>query len=443
MKRVSLRHLWDCFREKGIDVLVLRDFEALPNEVPSDLDIAVRSVAWREAASEAIRQFAREENLTLVQLLRRAYVWEHKMLGQDGRELIIDLHFQGEGWRGPIYLTSEELFDEATKRGGWFEPAPHHQAMMAVFQHLLWGGFYKEKYHPLVPRWIAGHEEAFTACVARAFGADIAPRIVQMIQAADAAGLAAIVPALRRRLWKQRGLPDLPGSLARLAGFIWSEIGITLQRYGRWIVFVGPDGVGKTTVATLLLAETKDFFRGARYHHWIPPWQKPLTSTVPASAPKPPLRDRPAGTGATISSALRLVRNVFRAHLAYCFRILPQLLRQRLVIGDRYLFNYHLDPESVRYYGPSSWVRFALRFVPKPDLVLCLVADPEEIHRRKPELSLDEIRRVISRGEELSSIGFHAVQIRAEEAPPAVARAVAERVTQTLHEPTSKDAAHR
>jgi thymidylate kinase len=207
--------------------------------------------------------------------------------------------------------------------------------------------------------------------------------------------------------------------------------------------FVGPDGVGKTTVAGLLLTETKDFFRGVRYHHWIPRWQKPLSPTVPASAPKPPLREQPTGASATILSAVRLARNVFRAHLAYSFRILPHLLRQRLVIGDRYLFNYHLDPASVRYYGPPSWVRWALRLVPKPDLVLCLYADPEEIHRRKPELTLEEIRRIISRAQELSGLGFHAVQVSAQDAPATVAQAVAKAVTQTLPGPTRETASHR
>lgn len=437
--------LWPAFAREGVKPLVLRDFERLPDSITGgDIDLALENTDQLPAAERAIRAFAAESRLEVTLLLRHSYVWEFKLRGTNpSRQFIVDVHTEGEGWRGPFYLTTRELFAGARNVGQWWTPAPEHQAMMAVFQHLLWGGFYKKKYHALVPRWIAGHEEAFTACVARAFGSDIAPRLMEMIQVADARGLAATVPELRRRLWRYRGLPDLFGSLSRLAAFFWDELAITFRRYGRWVVFVGPDGVGKTTVAGFLSAETKDLFRGARYHHWIPPWQKPLPSTVPASAPKAPLREQPSGTSATILSAVRLARNVFRAHLAYWFRILPHLLRQRLVIGDRYLFNYHLDPASVRYYGPPSWVRWALRLVPKPDIVLCLYADPEEIHRRKPELTLEEIRQVIFRATELSTLGFHSVQVLAEATPSVVARAAAEYVTQTLPEPAPESASHR
>ena len=413
-------------------MLVLRDFENLPVEVASDLDIAVRDAGQRKAASEAIRQFAREESLELVQLLRRSYVWEHKMLAEDGRMLIVDLHFQGEGWRGPVYLTNEELFASAMQREGWLEPAPHHQAMMAVFQHLLWGRFYKEKYHALVPRWIAGHEPAFSACIARAFGADLAPRLIEMILSADANGLAAMVPQLRRRLWQLRGMPDLAGSVKRLAAFVAAEIRLTLARSGRWVVLVGPDGVGKTTIASLLAAETKDFFRGVRYHHWIPRWQVPLSAEVPSGEARPPLRGESRGLVASLLSALRLARNVARAHFAYGLRILPHLFRQRLVIGDRYLFNYALDPRSVRYHGPDWLVRWALRMAPAPDLVLCLEAPPEEIHRRKPELSVEEIQRVITRCRELSAYGFRTVAISAAEDPGTVAQAASWKILGTL-----------
>jgi hypothetical protein len=430
----SPARLWPAFAREGVKPLVLRDFEQLPEIISGgDLDLALESAAQLSAAERAIRLFAAESGLRIVSLLRHSYVWEFKLRSDSPpRQLIVDLHTDGEGWRGPLYLSNEELFAAACDRGPWWEPAPHHQAMMAVFQHLLWGRFYKEKYHALVPCWIAGHEQAFRACVARAFGPDLAPRLVEMILAADAQGLAAMVPRLRRRLWQLRGMPDLAGSLERLAAFVAGEIRLTLARSGRWVVLVGPDGVGKTTVAGLLAAETKDFFRGVRYHHWIPRWQEPLSAAVPTGGARPPLRGDAHGLAATFLSALRLVRNVVRAHLAYRLRILPHLLRQRLVIGDRYLFNYVLDPRSVRYHGPNWLVRWALHLAPQPDLVLCLEAPPAEIHRRKPELSLEEIQHIITRCRELPAHGFRTAAISAEMPVASVVQAAAWEVICTL-----------
>ena len=434
MKVARIDGLWDEFASRGLKPLVLRDFEGLPGTVSSDLDLAIPGKDLLGRVTEAMSAFAAKSNLELILIVRHSYSWLFKFLGSQGERLVIDVDPEGEGWRGPLYLTADELLAEATDHGRWWQPAPHHQAMMAVFQHLLWGRFYKGKYHALVPRWIAGHEPQFSACVARAFGPDLAPRLVEMILAADANGLAAMVPRLRRRLWQVRGMPDLAGSLKRLAAFVAAEIRLTLARSGRWVVLVGPDGVGKTTVAGLLAAETKDFFRGVRYHHWIPRWQEPLSADVPSGGARPPLRGEPQGLAATLLSALRLARNVARAHLAFGLRILPHLLRRRLVIGDRYLFNYVLDPLSVRYHGPDWLVRWALRLVPRPDLVLCLEAPPEEIYRRKPELSVEEIQQVITRCRELPARGFPTVAISARGDPGAVGQAAGREILHTLRE---------
>ena len=123
-----------------------------------------------------------------------------------------------------------------------------------------------------------------------------------------------------------------------------------------------------------------------------------------------------------------------RAHLAYGLRILPHLFRQRLVIGDRYLFNYVLDPRSVRYHGPDWLVRWALRLAPWPDLVLCLEAPPGEIHRRKTELSVEEIQRVITRCRELPAYGFRTATISAAEDPGIVAQAASWKILDTLRQ---------
>lgn len=433
VKVASPRLLWTEFAQRGLRPLVLRDFDHLPDAVASDLDLAIENPTLLPRMEEAIEAFARAAGLELVTVVRRSYVWQFKLLGSGSAEqLVIDVHPEGEGWHGPLYLTSGELFAEASDHGGWQQPAPHHQAMMAVFQHLLWGGFYKAKYHSLVPQWIVGHEQPFTTCVARAFGSDLAPRLVQMIMNADGEGLAALVPALRRRLWRERGLTDLAGSLRRLLAFVGTEIALTAARRGRWIVLVGPDGVGKTTVAGRLEVETKPFFRGTRYHHWIPSWSRPLYRAAPPGGSKPTTRPRQSGARAVLVSLARLGRNVIRAHMGFWLRVWPHLLRQRLVIGDRYLFNYWVDPASVCYSGPAWFVRAMLSFAPKPDLVVALVAPPDVIHGRKPELTPSEITAVLARLDTLAMPGLRVRTICANRLVDDVATDLARFIIRTL-----------
>ena len=433
MGTIPLETLWDEFARHGIKPMVLRDFEALPVSVRSDLDLALRHPADLPRAQQAIAAFAGKIGAEVVRVVRRSYVTQVKLLlATVPAQLVLDLHAEGEGWRGPLYLTTEALFASATEREGWFEPSRAHQAMMALFQHLLWGGFYKKKYHDLLPRWIAGEEAAFSQAVADAFGPQWGERIVSLIQSRDVRTLERSVWNLRGCLWRTRGLPDLCGSLSRLFRFVGAEIRITLERQGRWIVLVGPDGVGKTSIAGGLAAETAPFFRGFRYHHWVPAWWKPLLSDVPPGGGRFERGVVPSGWLGRLGSLARMGRNGVRAWLWYARAVLPSIYRQRLVLGDRYLFNYLIAPQSVRYGASGRWVRWALRLVPRPDLVISLTGEPETIHRRKAELTPGEIAACQARARALEGLGYSFVEISTDAPLETVTAQVAMAVIRTL-----------
>jgi thymidylate kinase len=183
---------------------------------------------------------------------------------------------------------------------------------------------------------------------------------------------------------------------------------------GCWTVLIGPDGVGKTSVAQGIFPKVADRFDSLRYHHWIAPWTQPLRSDVPPGGGRFEPGPCRCGFFGNLISLARLARNIVRAWLGYVLRIRPHLRRSRLVLGDRYLFNYLLDPQSVRYGAAPFWVRLALRLVPKPDVVISLVADPEVIHARKDELSVTEIADRLARARELRSLGFNLVEVSAD-----------------------------
>jgi glycosyltransferase involved in cell wall biosynthesis len=197
------------------------------------------------------------------------------------------------------------------------------------------------------------------------------------------------------------------------------------SRQGLWVVLIGPDGVGKTSVANGLFPKVADRFESLRYHHWIAPWTRPLLSEIPPGGGRFTPGPCRGGFLGNLLSLARLARNVIRAWLGYLLRILPHLHRRRLVLGDRYLFNYLLDSQSVRYGASPFWVRLALRLVPKPGVVISLVADPEAIHARKDELTVAEIADRLARARELRELGFNLVEISAAAPLPAVIDSVA------------------
>jgi thymidylate kinase len=166
-------------------------------------------------------------------------------------------------------------------------------------------------------------------------------------------------------------------------------------RRGAFVVLVGLDGSGKTTVAREICAQIRqsERFRQVRYYHW-----RPLLFGR-AELPLPEFRNVPrksklnGSLWQSLLSAARLLKNVLLWSCAHYFRVQRNVTSGGLVVVDRYYYNYHLDPVSVRYYGPASLLDRLSRSFPRPDVVVVLRAPMEVLLARKQELSLEEIAR--------------------------------------------------
>src|SRR5215208_3400270 len=156
---------------------------------------------------------------------------------------------------------------------------------------------------------------------------------------------------------------------------------------GCFVVLVGPDGVGKTTVARALLAHHGG---QAAYFHFLPPLRGPL-SRSPGPAPPPPPKAAPGGW--LVLGWIRLFRNAARCWVGYLRTVRPALKRSWLIIGDRWMYGYIVQPDALRFHGPDALARAMLRLLPRPHLVVNLAAPPHVIRQRKQELTLSQIEQ--------------------------------------------------
>ena len=155
-------------------------------------------------------------------------------------------------------------------------------------------------------------------------------------------------------------------------------------------MLVGVDGAGKSTFARNLSGRAFESrrFSGCCYFHWIPRCLGRVEFPFPVYQDLP----RNAGVSSPILSIIRLLKNLGLAWLGWIFRVLPAVRKGRLVVIDRFIANYWLDPASVRFSGSSAFLRAALRLFPKPDVLITLDADPEILRSRKGELTIAQIR---------------------------------------------------
>jgi thymidylate kinase len=211
----------------------------------------------------------------------------------------------------------------------------------------------------------------------------------RVVNACVDGSLGELLPKLGTQPWRT-GLARHPWGLIRYL----SGEGVRIARRwfqptGLFVVVLGPDGVGKSTLVMRLGQELKTCFRRRQSFHWRP---GVIARNEVTGAPA----DDPHGkrTRGALASTLALLGLFLDYWLGYRFILWPFLARTGLVIFDRYYQDLLIDPLRYRYGGPMCLAKLMGRLVPPSDLLfLVLDAEGEVILSRKHEVPLPELQR--------------------------------------------------
>lgn len=163
-------------------------------------------------------------------------------------------------------------------------------------------------------------------------------------------------------------------------------------RRGKLVLLVGPDGSGKTTLASSLVEELAERFNGATRLHWRPSILPPAGSFIGRSVgdPSTPHAQVPHGP---VLSLLVLLYYWFDFFLGGWLKLSTLLRRGVLVVMERGWQDIGVDARRYRL-QMSPRVVFALSHLLRhPDLVLVLQAPEEVLLGRKQELAAEELER--------------------------------------------------
>jgi thymidylate kinase len=155
------------------------------------------------------------------------------------------------------------------------------------------------------------------------------------------------------------------------------------------VVFLGPDGCGKSSVIDRLQVELSAAFSEVHVFHLRPRWGRGgARQGLPVLDPHnlPP-------RNAFLSSAKLIYLSVDYS-MIFLWKWWAWATRSsRLTIFDRYYHDLLVDPRRYRYGAPMWLAKCFARLVPSPDLWILLDAPVEVIHGRKQEVSFDETAR--------------------------------------------------
>jgi thymidylate kinase len=152
-----------------------------------------------------------------------------------------------------------------------------------------------------------------------------------------------------------------------------------------FIAFLGCDGSGKSSVIEGVAAEMARRGVVVIRGHWRP---APFDSArAGAGSADDPHGKPPRGAVASVMKLGWLAVSWWSGW----FRGLRQQAARGLVIFDRYHADLMVDPKRYRYGGPMALARLASAWMPQPDIIFFLDADPEVLLARKQEVSLESL----------------------------------------------------
>ena len=149
-----------------------------------------------------------------------------------------------------------------------------------------------------------------------------------------------------------------------------------------FLSFLGCDGSGKSAVIAGLTERLGQQKISVIHGHWRPVATPLEASDKSIATAKDPHGQMPRGTPTSILKLGWLWLNWWLG----CWRFLHKASRDGVVLFDRYHADLLVDPRRYRYGGPLWLARLASKWMPQPDIVIFLDADPDVLLSRKQEV---------------------------------------------------------
>ncbi|MFU8781264.1 MAG: hypothetical protein ACNA71_09625 [Kiritimatiellia bacterium] len=382
---------WDAV---GLKWVVLRNADELPDYTRYDVDILVQPDHLRQMLS-IVEDVTREKGWSIAGRIQKRFYTCLMLMRQssDGSVAFLPLDFfTALEFRGFRYLPLREVLAARvrTDKGVWSIPTAWDAAITLLKEWLPHG------------RLKANSRDAVQSAAKRD-GDHLAQLLSAAVGAERGAQLAQVA---LEGAWER--LQEIRRPRGRSFGLDWCRAAWANVRHmyrpslGMVICLAGADGSGKSTLAIGLAAKLyKRPFKGIYYVHGnmgvLPRFRdmrawlvRKILGREPVVASEP---EHLKGMMDPIPAWKSMMLATYYA-LDLCLgRMLLRRLRGQwmLVIMDRSFFDYYYQLGHRNC--PSWYLDFLLWLIPKPDLLFCLADDPDAIHGRKPELTIDEIGR--------------------------------------------------
>ena len=409
---------FEALDENKLPYCVCGNYERLPEFTSHDVDI------WAENAEKAARLLYRtaERQGFEVHLVNKtdegSNVFLHKTMDDGTIEFVrIDL-MQRCAWLSVFPLVSaQNIKKDRRQLRMFYVPDPPVEASMQLLYPLITNGRVKDKYKELILAWL--HHPTLLNMSNRALGRRHAKRLVRQIEDEDWDGIASSVLRLRLSVMGRSVFANMNAAgICTLFRTIKWYVRRLIRHNGLLIVFLGPDGCGKSTLCERIPVVLQEAFMPGRVRrfYWRPMLLPPIEKLLSILGVKSRESQSPTVHQSTLPADNRIVSAIRFVYYWLDFVIgrvefYSTWARGGIVCFDRYYHEFFVYPQRFRLNLGLSVPKAFMPLVPRPDLIFNLRADPGELMRRKPEISLNELERQLNAYSSLLSCSSNAHEI--------------------------------
>jgi thymidylate kinase len=371
-------------KTEGIAYRVTNGYEAIINGVfdDSDYDILFKVSDFININS-IVGDFCSHYNYKLVQVYHQEVYAKNFFVYDASKNHFLNLDLYGELSRKGIRLFNEvELFSHTTEYQGISILKPHQEFIQYLIKKVDKETVSETKFNHLKALFL--NQQNDCELYLKQFFKKSHTSITHAFLNNEYAVFAKYILSFKEdfKSLKKNTSSNSINNIFRILKRIIKPTGLV-------IVFLGPDGSGKSTIIEGLLHQTLPFRRYDYFHLKPIPQKENAVQQVVTD----PHQYKPYSF---LKSYIKLLFFVYQYNMGWLKHITRLKIKSSLVIFDRYYDDVLADHKRYRYGGSKTIAKFIRYFIPKPDLYFILTADADIIHKRKQEVPLEELQRQIN-----------------------------------------------